>query len=658
MTTVAPYGEWVSPITAADVARSRVRLSGVRWGPDGSLWWAETRPAEGGRTVVVRHDPDGHREDVLPAGYSARTRVHEYGGGAWTPVGPHEFVFASWDDQRLYGVKQNEVRPLTPAPDQPQGIRYADLVLTASGNEICCVRERATGATSVRRDLVAVALGAEPAEPRVLASDGHFLSNPRPAPDGRHLAWLTWEHPRMPWDGTELRVAQIAADGSLGPARTLAGGPTESLFQPEWVAADRIVVASDASGWWNLVEVDLAGQLRELWPAAEEFGEPAWVFGMATHGRLASGQIAAVHGRGQRRLSVFDPGSGMVRDLAPELTGWEAQLAVRGQLVAGVAGSATATPSVVVVDTASGAVRQVREPDGSELDPAYLPQPSEEVFRGLDGQEVHAIVYPPTNPDYTAPSGQRAPCVAFVHGGPTAQSRAGLDLEIAYFTSRGIGVADVNYGGSTGYGRAYRQRLLGAWGVVDVADVVSVLTGLAERKDADPARFFVRGGSAGGWTVLAGVTSTDVFAGGVSYYGVAELVSMASDTHDFESRYLDGLIGGSLPAARELWDARSPLHHVADVSCPVLLLQGLEDRIVPPAQAECFRDALAAKGIPHAYLAFAGEQHGFRQAATIVAALQAELSFYGQLGGFRPVGVPQLELSRDRASGPAAQRPR
>ena len=649
MTT--PYGAWRSPVTAALVARSEVRLSSVMFGPDGALWWSEGRPDEGGRSVVVRRGPQGGNiRDLLPGGWNARTRVHEYGGGAWLPVGETTFVFANWEDQRLYLCPDNDrpPDPLTPEPPEPQAHRYADLVLAPGGGEVWCIRERATGPTSVVRDLVAVSLTptAHPAEPRVLATDSHFLSNLRPSPDGRRVCWLAWDHPRMPWDGTELRVADVTADGTFANPRTVAGGPTESLFQPDWADADSLTVASDRTGWWNLIRVGLDGSVRELCPREEEFGEPQWIFGMSTRAQLADGRVAAVHGRGQRVLSILDPQTGELTTPELPFTDWYPFVVASGSTVAGIAGSATLPAAVVMVDAATGAAETVSSP-AAELPPeGYLPLPREDVFTGVGGREVHAIVYPPTNPDERAPEGELPPFVAFVHGGPTGQVRADLDIEIAYFTSRGIGVVDVNYGGSSGYGRAYRDRLQGQWGIVDVEDVVSVLEALADREEADRSRLFVRGGSAGGWTVLAAVTSTKTFAGGVSYYGVAELVSMAEGTHDFESRYLDGLIGGPLPEARALWDERSPLTHADSIACPVLLLQGLEDRVVPAAQAECFRDAMVRKGIPHAYIAFPGEQHGFRRAENIVTALEAELSFYGQIGGFEPPWIPVLALHR------------
>ena len=638
--TTAPFGSWRSPISAREVAQGRVRLDEVAFGDDDSLWWSESRPSEQGRTVVVRQTPDGTTVDTTPPGWNVRTRVHEYGGAAWLPVGS-ALVFAHWDDQRIYLVDGGEPTALTPEPTEPQGDRYADLVLGPGGQEVWCVRERATGDT-VTRHLVAVPLDASQ-DVRTLVTDGHFLSNPRPSPDGRHLAWLTWEHPRMPWDGTELRVATVGADGSIGAASTVLGGADESVFQPEWDGSDALYAVSDRSGWWNLYRVTLAGDGVALCPRSEEFGTTQWVFGLSTYGALEDGRLAVLHGVGNLSLSLLDLEDGSLTPVPSPFARWGPNLRVKGTRVADVSGGPDIPATVVTLDVTSGSVRVARSSLDDVPDARFLPQPRADSFAGVQGREVHAFVYPPFNPDFSAPAGGRPPYVAFVHGGPTAHSDSVLDLTVAYFTSRGIGVVDVNYGGSSGYGREYRNRLAGQWGVVDVEDVVAVVEGLASRGEADGDKLLIRGRSAGGWTVLVALTRTDVFAGGASYYGVADLIGLAEDTHDFESRYIDGLVG-PLPETQPLYVERSPLSHVEDVSCPILLLQGLEDKIVTPHQAEIFRDALAAKGIPHAYIAFEGEQHGFRRAENIERALEAELSFYGQVLGFEPVDVPKIEL--------------
>ncbi|HUC35942.1 MAG TPA: prolyl oligopeptidase family serine peptidase [Acidimicrobiales bacterium] len=647
----APYGAWRSPIAARDVARGAVRLGRVDFGPDGCLWWSEARPSEGGRTVVVRRAADGAKHDMVPEGWNVRTRAHEYGGRAWIPVGESSLVFANWEDQRVYLVdaRGGEPVPLTPVPSEPQADHYADMVLTADGTEVMCVRERLSdGGRSVRRDLAAIPLDGS-LNLRSLVVDGHFLSNPRPSPDGRRISWLTWDHPRMPWDGTELRVGEVARDGSVTDPRTLLGGEEESVFQPEWRGPDALYAVSDRSGWWNLYEVGTSGQLEALCECEEEFGRAQWIFGMCTHAELGDGRIAVLHGKATWSLSLLDPGAGdltpISRDLAARFEYFEPAIAARGDLVAAIGGGPTTPLSVVVVDTRTGRVELARSSVDDLPPPRYLPIPRQEVFGGPGGRDVHATAYAPRNPDFVAPKGERPPYVVFVHGGPTAQASPVLDLEVAFFTTRGIGVVDVDYGGSTGYGREYRNRLRGNWGVVDVEDVVAVADGLADRGDADRRRLLIRGGSAGGWTVLSALTRTSTFAGGASYYGVADLVGLVEDTHDFESRYIDGLVG-PLPASRALYEERSPLSHVDELECPILLLQGTEDKIVTPRQAEMFRDAMARKGIAHAYIFFEGEQHGFRKAENIERALEAELSFYGQVLCFEPPGVEVLPLTR------------
>jgi dipeptidyl aminopeptidase/acylaminoacyl peptidase len=654
MTAIAPYGAWPSPISAGDVVRAGIRLHQPRvlTGPAGEeVWWTEGRPAEGGRQTVVRRGADGEVSDLLPAPWNARTAVHEYGGVAFLPVptgGGTALVFTHFGDQRMYRLDPGATDPvpLTPEPDRPQALRYAEPVLSADGTEVWCVRE-SHGDGGVRRHVVAVPLDASQ-QVREVVSGSDFLAWPRISPDGRRLAWVAWDHPLMPWDGGELRVGEIGADGTVERWQVLLGGPTESLFQPEWAGDDALYVVSDRSGWWNLHRVPLGGAGRPapepLCERAEEFGVPLWQLGYRTYAPLADGRLAVLHGTGRWSLGLLDPATGTLTDLDLPYTVWSADLDAAGSTVVAVAAGPLSPPTLLHVDTATGAATTVREAFTDRPDDAWLPQPVSQALPGPDGREVHVHVYPPTNPEVSAPDGELPPYVVLVHGGPTSQSLPGLDLAKAYFTSRGIGIVDVNYGGSTGYGRAYRERLRGQWGIVDVDDCVAAARALVDRGQADGARLVIKGGSAGGWTTLAALTRTDAFAAGVSYYGVAELLEFVADTHDFESRYVDGLVG-PLPQCRDRYVERAPLSHVDSVSCPVLLLQGAEDKVVPPSQSEMFRDALARKGIPHAYLLFDGEQHGFRRADTQIACLQAELSFYGQVFGFDPPGVPRLRLS-------------
>ncbi len=632
--STTPCGAWSSPLTAEAVAAGGVALAEPRL-VGAEVWWAEERPAEGGRSVVVRRREDGSVEDVLPAPWSARTRLHEYGGSCWT-VADGALVFSSYEDQRLWRLEVGAAPvALTPEPAEPSGDRYAEPFVV--GSRVWCVRERHRDGV-VTRGLVAVALdGSGTVDELVAGSD--FLASPRLSPDGRHLAWVAWDHPRMPWDGTELRVADV--DGlRVGEPRTVLGGPEESVLQPEWLDDGALAAVTDRSGWWNLVRVGLDGTLAPLLEAEEEQAGPLWTVGRTWYTVLADGRFVVRHGE---HLAVLAT-DGTLTDLDLPYTQWWPVQSGDGRRLVTVAASSTLASAVVVVD-ADGGHEVVHVSAEVPVGPQWLPVPTRETFPSVDGRVVHALVYAPTSPDESVPAGELPPYVVFVHGGPTAQADATLDLEKAYFTSRGIGVVDVDYGGSTGYGRAYRESLRGQWGVVDVQDCVAAVRGLVDAGRADGERLVIRGGSAGGWTVLASLTGTDAYAAGASYYGVAELVRFAQDTHDFESRYLDGLIG-PLPESLALYEQRAPLSHVDGLSCPVLLLQGDEDRVVPPSQAELFRDALVRKHIPHAYLLFEGEQHGFRKADSIVAALEAELSFYGQVLGFTPPGVPVLALER------------
>ncbi len=640
----------------------------------GELWWSQVRPAEGGRTTVLRQAASGAGTpgrpaavEVLPAPWSASNRVHEYGGRSFLPVSTPAgtaLVFAERTDQRLYRLDPGAAAPvpLTPEPPVPAGLRYADPVLSADGSGVLCVREAHVGG-AVRRHLVAVPLdgslgvrdlvggsrdlgGGEP------AGGSDFLAFPTPSPDGRRLAWIAWDHPRMPWDGTVLRVADVAADGTVGAPRDVLGGPAESVLQPEWAGPEALYAVTDASGWWNLVRVDLGsddggdgGRVSPLCPREEEFAGPLWQLGMRWYTVLDDGRIACRVGTDTTRLAVVHPDDGSLTDVPTGLTAWGSALTGDGSRVAAVAGSPSQDPAVVVVDPATGDLTRGGAHDGPVVDPGYLPEPYPVTVPSIGGRVVHANVYPPRNPDATGFADERPPYVAFVHGGPTSQSPTVRSLAVAFWTSRGIGVVDVNYGGSTGYGRAYRDLLREQWGIVDVEDTVAAVQALADDGLADGARLAIRGGSAGGWTVLSALTRTGTFAAGTSYYGVAELERFAADTHDFESRYLDGLIG-SLPEHRSRYVERAPLTNVGGLSCPVLLLQGADDKVVPPSQAEMFRDALVTAGIPHAYLLFEGEEHGFRREDTNIAALEAELSFYGQVFGFEPPGVPVLPLVR------------
>ncbi|WP_433607386.1 prolyl oligopeptidase family serine peptidase [Prescottella agglutinans] len=642
--TVAPHGSWISPITATHLAASGHPVEGARF-VDGRVWWSEQRPTEGGRTAIRCLGRGGEPVDVLPLPWNARTRVQEYGGGAWTVADDAVLVFAEFSDQRLYRFDASvDVAPvpLTPIPLTAAAIRYADLVVV--GRDMWCVRERHAGGEVVR-DICVVPLdgsGADdPSAIRSVVGGSDFLAYPRLSPDGARVAWIAWNHPQMPWDGTELRVLDLRK----GVVETVLGGPDESVLQPDWIDASTLHVITDRSGWWNLHRVSVDGRLvQPICPLSADFGAPLWQLGAGWYAALGDGTLLTTRTVGTDTLAVLDPGTGALRDV--DLAGISSvQICdVDDRRVLLRCGGARVASGLRMLDLDTGALTDVRLAVDDLPDVAYLPEARALTFDGPE-REVHAIVYPPRSPDYRAPDGELPPYVAFVHGGPTAHVAPAVNLVYAYFTSRGIGVVDVNYGGSSGYGREYRNRLRGQWGVVDVEDTVAAVRGLADAGLADPDRLAIEGGSAGGWTVLSALTTSDVFACGVSYYGVAELVEFVKETHDFESRYIDGLIG-PLPEAADLYARRAPVNNVDGLSCPVLLLQGLSDPIVPPSQAERFRAALVQKRIPHAYLAYQGEAHGFRRVETIVSAREAELSFYGQVLGFETPGVPQLELSQ------------
>ncbi|MFG1702059.1 prolyl oligopeptidase family serine peptidase [Nonomuraea sp. M3C6] len=617
-------------IRPIDVARTD---GGPQWveavaTPSGvEVWWDEPRPHEGGRRCVVRRLPDGTRTDVLPPGWNARNRVVEYGGRSWRPLpgagnGPG-LVFTNWADQRLYRLSEGTAVPLTPEARS----RYADLYLPPGRDEVWAVRE-----TDDVRDLVAVPLDGSPV--RVIAKAQHFLMNPRISPDGRNVAWIGWDHPNMPWDGTELSVAPLRADGTAGAYQVVAGGPEESVAQAEWRDDATLYAVTDPTGWWNVHLVHLDGSPgRNLTPMELEFGHAAWKPGMTCLAVADDGRLVVVYGTADhRRLGVLDPVTGDLMELGGEATYWSSTVSVAGGKAAAVRATPYTPLEVTLVDLDEGSHEIVSAPKPlPERD--LLPTPEAVTIEG-----VHAHLYPPATT-----RGGPAPYVIFVHGGPTGNLPVVLDLEIAYFTSRGLGVAVVNYGGSTGYGRAYRERLRNQWGVVDVQDCAKVARGLVELGRADAAKLAIRGGSAGGWTTVAALVHSDVFAGGVAHYAITDPESWAAETHDFESRYLDGLVG-PLPETRQRYTERSPLLNPSRASGPCLMLHGLEDAIVDVGQAERFTAELDKHGKEWALLTFPGEQHGWRREETIVAVLEAELAFYGLIFDMETPEVPPLTL--------------
>ncbi len=627
----SPYGTWRSQISADLLATAGVSLSQLS--VEGtSIYWIEGRPMEQGRYVLVQRTPDGQINDVTPTDYNARTLVHEYGGGMYW-VQDSIVYFSNFSDQRLYRqAPDGAPQPITPEPPAPRSLRYADGRITPDGRWLICVRERHE-AGIVRNELVALPTdGAAP--PKIIAEGYDFYATPRISPDGTQLAWMAWRHPQLPWDGTELWVAHLSADATLHNARHVAGSSSESIFQPEWRSDGVLHFVSDRTNWWNLYR-ESAGQIEAVAPLAAEFGAPQWVFGLTQYVFLADGTIAAIYKRdGFDHLGLIVPGSQTVRSVPCSYTTLNG-IGTDGNLLWLIGGSPTSEQTVFILDPQTSTTTTVRKSFTTGIDPSFFAQPEPFAFPTEDGLTAHAIFYPPTNPLFEAPQDERPPLVVICHGGPTGATNARLMLSVQFWTSRGFGVVDVNYGGSTGYGRDYRQRLQGSWGVVDVMDCINAARFLVDQGRADGQRVTIRGGSAGGYTTLRALTWQDFFATGASYFGLAELESFVHDTHKFESRYLDYLLG-PYPEQKALYFARSPVNFADQISTPVILFQGLEDKIVPASQAETMITALDKKGLPYAYLAFEGEQHGFRKAANIIRCAEAELYFYGRIFGFAP----------------------
>jgi dipeptidyl aminopeptidase/acylaminoacyl peptidase len=609
----------------------------------GDLVWLEGRPTEAGRQVVVRAR-NGRIEDVSPDGVNVRARVHEYGGGDYLLRGGVLFFV----DFAEAGIFRSDARGVSPVRGTLPGACYADFDLSPDGRWLACVEEEPRAGREPANRIVALALAS--GERRVVEDAFDFVSFPRFAPDGRTLAYTAWRHPDMPWDATELRAAAFGPAGVAGPPRRLAGGPGESIFQPGFSPAGRLTFVSDRSGWWNLYQIR-DGRVVPLCPRPAEFGRAQWVFGLSTWGFADERTILASFGpAGTQRLARLDVESGALRELAlpyGEIEG----VRVEGGRACFLGASPTRPLAVCRLDLADGAVEEVRAGFGLELDPALV-SPAQAIDYASGDRRAFAFVYPPRNPHCTAPAGERPPLVVKSHGGPTSATTSSLHLGIQYWTSRGFAVVDVNYGGSTGYGRAYRDLLRGEWGVVDVADCLAAARHLAVEGLADPRRLCITGRSAGGFTTLCALTFHDLFAAGASHYGIGDLEALVRDTHKFESRYLERLVG-PYPERRDLYVARSPSHHVDRLARPVVFFQGLEDRVVPPSQAEAMVAALAARGIPHAYVAFPGEQHGFRRGSNIRTALDGELYFYAQLFGFDVEEKPEaVRLRRPPAGMP------
>ncbi|MGK0321201.1 MAG: dipeptidyl aminopeptidase/acylaminoacyl peptidase [Granulosicoccus sp.] len=618
----SPYGSWPSPITANMLVSGATGISEVV--PDGqSVWWAESRPSEGGR-VAIMHWQNGNSQEVTPTGANVRTTMHEYGGGAWWAENG-VLWYVDYSDQRLRQLDLGkDVEVISAEPETAKALRYADMRPTRCGQWLISVHEKHSDITNEPQNLLIAVATNSSGNSIELAMGADFYGSPALSPNGKELAWVQWDHPNMPWDDTTLMLADIDISASsieLKNCRAIAGGKNEAIVQPAWSPSGKLHYLSDKSDLWHLY---VQGNEQPILETDGEIGYPPWVHGLSRYGFLADGSVVfANYNNGIDHLDGY-----------ADQTNFQS-IRTSGSAVSFTSASWSSEASVFFNGN------KVRGPRDLQLHLEYLTEPEILTFpTGADKEDVaYAIYYAPAHPEMSGPTDDKPPLIVLAHGGPTSAARSQLSLPIRFWTSRGFAVVDVNYRGSSGFGRAYRKKLDGNWGIADVEDCVCVAQYLVERGDVDPQRLIIRGGSAGGFTVLSALAFHDTFTAGASMYGVADLEALANDTHKFESRYLDGLIG-PWPQAADVYKARSPINHVEGFDAPMIILQGSEDAIVPPNQSRMIVDALDKRGIPVAYIEFEGEQHGFRQADSIMTAIQSELAFYGRVFGFIPDGDP------------------
>jgi dipeptidyl aminopeptidase/acylaminoacyl peptidase len=634
--TVAPHGSWASPVLPEHLAATPTL--GSPDVSDDAVYWLEARPGEGGRNALVRQR-GSERRDLVGRDFNVRTRVHEYGGGPYWRDGETVF-FSHFADGRIYRLDDGEPVPITPEPREPGSLRYADGRMLADGR-IVCVHESHEGPDVVNEIAVLPADGS--AAPRTLLAGNDFYAAPRPSPDGRRLAWLTWNHPLLPFAGCELWIGDLV-DGQIAGGERVAGGPDESIFQPEWSPDGRLHWVSDRTGWWNLYR-----EGENLTPTEAEFGFPAWAFDMSRYAFLADGRIACTYTRdGVASLALLDPSTRELEDLDLPYTYYDPHVRAQGSRVVIIGIGATEPPALVEIDVDSRDV-QVLAQEETQIERDWVAPPEPIRFPTDDGVDAYAILYRPHNPSFRAPEGDKPPLILNVHGGPTAQAPPIFSPNVQFWTTRGFAFANLNYGGSTGYGRKFRERLDGRWGEVDVGDAVAAVRWLVDRGEVDPERVVITGGSAGGYTVLCALAFTDVFSAGVNLFGVVDLETFVADTHKFEARYMDMLVG-PYPEAAELYRARSPIHSADRIRAPLLTLQGLDDRVVPPSQSEQLVAELERRGVPYAYVAFEGEGHGFRRADTLLRVPSLMLAFLARVFGFEP--ADELEPLHIRGLSP------
>jgi len=634
---LSPYGTWPSPLSAADLARSAISVSSVQVAR-GRAHWVESRPAEGGRYVIVTSSPAGDVHELTPPGFNVRTRVHEYGGLSYC-LARDGIYFSNFADQRLYRQQPGGA----PVPLTPEGYRYADFESDPSGANLFCVREDHTSGAEPANAIVVLSTAGGDAG-TVLFGASDFVAYPRVSPDGRRMAWIAWNHPDMPWDATTLYHAELS-DGGLSQVRAIAGGPRESVVEPRWDADGTLYFISDRSGWWNLYRFR-DEHSEPVFAIEAELAGPLWTLGQSSYVLTGDGRAVVrytVHARD--RLGVVHLKSGTLRPLELPYVAFSSIQLLASNAVVAVAASASEEPAVVEIPLSGERHRVLRAPAELQLDASRISLAEDIEFPTQGGMTAHAFYYAPVHPQVRPPEDEKPPLVVKVHGGPTSHSKAELNLATQYWTSRGFALVDVNHGGSSGFGRAYRERLNGSWGIVDVADAVAAVRYLAATGRVDERRVAIRGGSAGGFTVLACLAFHDAFRAGANYYGVSDLEALAHDTHKFESRYLDRLVA-PLPQGRAVYEARAPIHHLEGFTAPLITFQGTEDKVVPPSQSRAIVAALKTQGVPVAYIEFEGEQHGFRKAESLIRSLESELAFYGKVFGFTPAGaLPPVALS-------------
>ncbi len=634
---VAAFGSWKSPITSDLIVSKTIGVGNIAIDRQ-NIYWLEKRPQEKGRSLIVGHFSDGGTQDITPDPFSVRSKIHEYGGGAYT-IKENTIYFSSYADGRIYRqVIGTEPEPLTEKAEK----RYGDIVIDRDRNRLICVCEdHSLEDVEPQNSIVSIDLNNGRVQTLIEGSD--FYSSPRLSRDGRYLAWTSWDHPNMPWDSTYLWLAQVDRDGAVSQPELVAGGKTESVCEPKWGGDGTLYFSSDRTNWWNIYRLKSDGTVENLHPMAAELAYPHWVFGLSTYAVGSDRLICAYSMNGSWNLGTIDLKTKEFQEIKTRYTNIS-DLQAADRIVVFIGGSPTETTAVVRLDLETGKEKILKRAGDLTIDPDYLSLPEAIAFPTTDNSTAYAWYYPPQNKDYIAPASELPPLVVKSHGGPTAAASVDLNLRIQYWTSRGFGYLDVNYGGSIGYGRQYRQRLDGKWGIVDVDDCVNAAKYLVKQNRVDGDRLVITGSSAGGYTTLAALTFRDVFKAGASYYGISDLEILAKDTHKFESRYLDGLIG-KYPEERAIYQERSPIYYTEQLNCPVIFFQGLKDKVVPPNQAEIMFDAIRAKGLPVAYISFEEESHGFRIAENIKQALDSEFYFYARVFGFEPAeAIEPIEI--------------